>query len=363
MFELIVAIVVCLYATQVIIYLLASYKRFNRLADDQLPTASVMVAVRDEEKVISRCLDALDKLVYPSGKLQIIVINDSSTDATSEIIRKFILEKPQFTFIDGVEPTGHLRGKTNALVQGLKVATGEIILTTDADCKVNPLWAKTLASYFTDGVGLLGGMTSQETGSVWKGMQHLDFMYLLGAGSGTINAGLPLSVIGNNMAYLRKAYNETGGYESMPFSVTEDSQLLAAISKLKKYKIIYPLDKDTLIESIPVEGVISLYKQKKRWGIGGLNVPPHGLLVLGTAFFSHLLSVLILPFSLVTGLFAILTIVIADLFFLGSIVHRMRQLYTLKYFPFFEIYYFIYIIFLPFILLFSKSVEWKGRKF
>ena len=157
MFELIVAIVVCLYATQVIIYLLASYKRFNRLADDQLPTASVMVAVRDEEKVISRCLDALDKLVYPSGKLQIIVINDSSTDATSEIIRKFILGKPQFTFIDGVEPTGHLRGKTNALVQGLKVATGEIILTTDADCKVNPLWAKTLASYFTDGVGLLGG--------------------------------------------------------------------------------------------------------------------------------------------------------------------------------------------------------------
>lgn len=363
MFELIVSIVVGLYAVQVFIYLLASYKRFNRLSDAQLPTASVIVAVRNEEKVISRCLEALENLVYPAGKLQVIVINDRSSDSTGEIIRKFIEGKPQFTFVDGQEPVGHLRGKTNALVQGLTVALGDIILTTDADCKVNPLWAKTLASYFTNGVGLLGGMTSQETGSIWNGMQHLDFMYLLGAGSGTINAGLPLSVIGNNMAYSRKAYDETGGYESMPFSVTEDSQLLAAISKLKKYKIIYPLDKDTLIESLPVEGFGALYKQKKRWGIGGLNVPPHGLLVLGTAFFSHLLSVVILPFSPLSGLFAILTIVTADLFFLGSIVYRMRLFNTLKYFPFFEIYYFIYIIFLPFILLFSKSVEWKGRKF
>lgn len=363
MFELIVAITVSLYALQVIIYLFASYRKFARLGDDQLPTASLIVAVRNEEKVIYRCIEALDQLEYPTGKLQIIVINDRSTDATGEIVRRFIEGKPKFILVEGVESDGHLRGKTNALVQGLKVATGEIIMTTDADCKVNPLWAKTLASYFTDGVGLLGGMTSQETGSIWRGMQHLDFMYLLGAGSGTINVGLPLSVIGNNMAYLRKAYDETGGYESMPFSVTEDSQLLAAISKLKKYKIIYPIDKDTLIESLPIEGFMPLYKQKKRWSIGGINVPLHGLLVLGTAFISHLLPFLLLPFSPVTSIFAVFTIVLADLIFLSSIVYRMKLLYTIKYFPFFEIYYFIYIIFLPFILLFSKSVEWKGRKF
>jgi cellulose synthase/poly-beta-1,6-N-acetylglucosamine synthase-like glycosyltransferase len=363
MFEIIVAIIVGLYSLQVLIYLVASHKRFPRLSDDQLPTASVIVAVRDEERVISRCLNALDALEYPDGKLQIVVINDGSTDTTGEIIREFIKGKSRFTMVNGVEPGGHLRGKSNALVHGLKVATGEVILTTDADCKVNPLWVKTLASYFTDGVGLLGGMTSQETGSAWKGMQHLDFMYLLGAGSGTINAGLPLSVIGNNMAYLKKAYDETGGYENMPFSVTEDSQILAAISNLKKYKIIYPLDKDSLVESLPVEGLVALYKQKKRWGIGGLNVPPHGLIVLGTAVFSHLLSILVLPFNPILGLFSILVIVLSDLIFLFSIVNRMKLLNTLKYFPFFEIYYFIYIIFLPIILLFSKSVDWKGRKF
>jgi cellulose synthase/poly-beta-1,6-N-acetylglucosamine synthase-like glycosyltransferase len=363
MFELAIILLVFLYVIQVIIYLIASNKKFPRLADEELPTASVIVAVRDEEIVIERCLKALENLQYPDGKLEIIIVNDNSTDKTGEILQKFSIGKNRFKIIDSTEQTGHLRGKSNALVQGLKIASGEIILTTDADCKVNPLWAKTMASYFTEKIGLLGGMTTQETGSVWKGMQHLDFIYLLAAGSGTINAGLPLSVIGNNMAYKRTAYNETGGYESMPISVTEDSQLLAAIVKLKKYKIIYPIDEGTLIESIPMPDIKSLFKQKKRWGIGGLKVPSHGLVILGTAFFSHVGIAVITIINPLLGFYLFLAEILIDFVFFFSVLYRLRILSTIKYFLFFQIYYFTYIIVLPFILLFSTSVEWKGRKF
>lgn len=363
MFELIAIVIVTLYVLQTILYVVATYRKFPKLSDDNLPRASVVVAVRDEEKVITRCLEALDKLEFPDGKLEIIIINDRSTDRTGELIKEFIEGKARFKFVEGRESTSHLRGKSNALVQGLAVATGEVILTTDADCKVNPLWAKTMVSYFTKEIGLCGGMTSQETGNPFKGMQHLDFMYLLGAGSGTVNAGIPLSVIGNNMAYSRAAYNETGGYENMPFSVTEDSQLLAAISDLKKYKIIYPLDKDALIKSLPVEGFSQLYKQKKRWAIGGLKVPLHGVAVLVTAFLAHLFSVVSLPFYPVLGISLIVSIIFVDFIFLFSVVFRLKLTGTIKYFPFFELYYFSYVILFPFILLFSKSVEWKGRKF
>lgn len=363
MFELIALVVVALYVLQTLLYVVATYRKFPRLSEEELPTASVVVAVRDEQGVIVRCLDALDKLEYPEGKLEIIIIDDHSTDNTGHLVKEFIRNRPRFKLVEGQEPVAHLRGKSNALVQGLRVAKGEVILTTDADCKVNPLWAKTMASYFTKDTGLCGGMTCQETGSPFKGMQHLDFMYLLGAGSGTVNAGIPLSVIGNNMAYSRAAYNETGGYESMPFSVTEDSQLLAAISDLKRYKIIYPLDKDALVESLPVEGLRQLYKQKKRWSIGGLNVPLHGIAVLVTAFLAHLLAVAVLPFFPATGLTLIGSIISVDLIFLTSVVYRLKLLSTIRYFPFFELYYFVYVITFPFILLFSKSVEWKGRQF
>ena len=363
MFEVIVLAVVALYALQTMVYIIASYKKFMKLPDDQLPTVSVIVAARNEEREILRCLRALDKLEYPYGKLEIIIVDDRSTDSTGQIIDQFIADKKRFVKIHGVEPVDHLRGKTNALVQGLKRATGEVILTTDADCEVNPLWAKTMASYFTGGVGLCGGMTCQKRGSIWNGMQHLDFIYLLGAGSGTINVGIPLSVIGNNMAYLRKAYDETGGYENLPFSVTEDSQLLAEISALGKYKIIYPVDKDSLIESEPEGDLPSLFRQKKRWSLGGTKVPFHGILVLASSVAAHALPLVLLFFSTALALRLISGLALVDLIFLVSLLSRLKMLSTIKYFPFFEVYYFIYVTIMPVVLMFSQKVEWKGRKF
>ncbi len=363
MFEIVVIAVTAFYLLQTTVYLIASRKQFKRLPDEKLPTASVIVAARNEEMDILRCLKALDKLEYPYGKLEIIIVDDRSTDNTGKIIDDFIADKKRFIKVRGVEPVDHLRGKTNALVQGLHRATGEVILTTDADCAVNPLWAKSLASRFTEGVGLCGGVTSQQRGSIWNGMQHLDFIYLLGAGSGTINAGIPLSVIGNNMAYLRKAYDETGGYESMPFSVTEDSQLLAAISALGKYKIVFPVDRDGMVESMPEPDITSLFRQKKRWSLGGTRVPFHGVMVLATSVAAHALPLVLLFFNPSTAGLLLLSVVLFDLLFLLSILSRVGMLSTIKYFPFFEVYYFLYITFMPVVLLFSRSVEWKGRKF
>ncbi len=363
MFEIVVITAVAFYLLQTLIYTIASYKKFPRLPDDKLPTASVIVAARNEERDILRCLKSLDKLEYPYGKLEIIIVDDRSTDSTGEIIDSFIADKKRFIKVHGVEPVNHLRGKTNALVQGLLRATGEVILTTDADCAVDPLWAKSLASRFTEGVGLCGGMTSQQRGSIWNGMQHLDFIYLLGAGSGTINAGIPLSVIGNNMAYLRKAYNETGGYENMPFSVTEDSQLLAAISALGEYKIVFPVDRNAMVESMPEPDLTSLFRQKKRWSLGGTRVPFHGVMVLATSVVAHALPLVLLYFNPLMAGLLLAAVVLFDLFFLLSILIRLGMTSTIKYFPFFEIYYFLYVTLMPVILLFSRSVEWKGRKF
>ncbi|KAB2908370.1 MAG: glycosyltransferase [Ignavibacteriales bacterium] len=362
MSELIIVLII-IYFVQSIVYMVASYKRFPKLSEDKLPSASVIVAVRNEEEIILRCLESLDKLEYPAGKLQIIVVDDRSTDKTGEIIDDFIRGKERFLKISGEEPSNHLRGKTNALVQGLRQSTGEVILTTDADCAVNPLWAKTLSSYFTENVGLCGGITSQSRGSIWNGMQHLDFIYLLGVGAGTVNVGLPLSVIGNNMAYLRKAYDETGGYEAMPFSVTEDSQLLAAISELGKYKIIYPVDRFGTVESMPVATLKTLFRQKKRWSLGGIQVPFHGLLVLASTVVAHLAPLVLFWIAPFYSLLLLGVIIVSDLLFQLSMLSRMKLLSSIIYFPFFELYYYLYVTVMPFILLFSRSVEWKGRKF
>src|SRR5690606_8702665 len=146
-------------------------------------------------------------------------------------------------------PSGNLKGKVSALAAGIKESGGEIILLTDADCTVPPLWAYTIASYYNDDVGIVNGYTTQNAQNTFKGMQAIDFIYLISVASGMINNERPVSCIGNNMSFRKQAYLDAGGYDNLPFSVTEDFALLNAIQKLNKYRIIHPINPDSMVIS------------------------------------------------------------------------------------------------------------------
>jgi len=363
MFELIFLITMSTYFLQTVWFILGMQKRFPQKKISDLPKATVIVAARNEEENIGACLESLDKLEYPEGKLQILLVDDKSTDKTGELIDQFIAGKSKFKKIETKREIGHLKGKTNAIANAMEQSDGEIILTTDADCRVSPTWAKTLASYYDEKVAIVNGFTVQKADSQFSGMQHLDFVYLLGVASGTINFDKPLSCIGNNMSFRKSAYNEVGGYEKLPFSVTEDFNLLFAIHKLKKYKILYPLDVGGLVTSLPCNNMNQLYRQKKRWGVGGLKSPLRGYLIMSSGWISHL-AVLLLPFFYSPAVLSLFFFkLVIDFLFLYFILNELRLKETLKYFFAFEVYYILYVVLLPFAVLPNRKVMWKGRKY
>jgi cellulose synthase/poly-beta-1,6-N-acetylglucosamine synthase-like glycosyltransferase len=363
MFEIIFLIAVCIYFVQSFIFLAGATKRFKKLAEDELPTVSIVVAARNEQNNIRRCMESLDKLIYPEGKLEIILINDNSTDSTLDKIENFIVGKSRFRCITTKKNVGNLKGKTNALANGLESAAGEIILTTDADCSVSPTWALSLASFYQKDVGMVCGYTSQESYSAFSGMQSLDFLYLLTVAGGAMNFNVPLSCIGNNMSYRKTVYNEIGGYENIPFSVTEDFKLLKTIFNLNKYKIIYPLEPEAHVISRPCENINQLYWQRKRWGIGGLDSDPAGFFVMAVGFITQV-CILLTPFifSFVALNLMIFKLAI-DFLFLYPSLKKLNLTKSYKYFFVFELYFIIYVIALPFMVLFSRKVIWKGRKY
>ncbi len=363
MFEIIFLVVLSGYFIQSVIFIIGTSKRFPKIKEEELLPATVVVAARNEEDNILRCLNSLNNLIYPEGKLEIILVDDKSTDATSEIIDKFISDKPKFKKIVTKKEIGMLKGKTNALANGIEIASGEIILTTDADCEVHPLWVKTTASYYKEDIGAVNGFTTQQAFNGFSGMQAIDFIYLLTVAAGTINLKQPISCIGNNMSYRKKAYEEVGGYANLPFSVTEDFNLLWSIYCLGKYKIILPLDKDSLITSKPCNDFKSLFRQKKRWAVGGLEVPFRGYLVMAWGFLTNL-CILLTPlfFSPVWLYLAVFKFAI-DFFVLYFIHQKLELTKNLKYFLHFQIYYLVYVVALPFILAINRKVIWKGREY
>ena len=337
-------------------------KTFPQLSDEQLPTVSIIVAARNEENNILTCLESLNNLIYPDDKLEIIIIDDASSDKTLKITSEFIHGKINFRVIHLEEnDSTKLKGKVRAMAEGIKIANGEIILTTDADCAVSPLWAKTIASYYVGNVGVVNGFTTQIVKNSFSGMQAIDFIYLLFIAAGTINLGKPVSCIGNNMSFRKKAYEETGGFENLPFSVTEDFLLLNSIHKLKKYEVIYPLNKDSLVISKPAESNKELFYQKKRWAVGGIDTPPIGLGLMLWSFLTNLFLMMTPIFLSAAWVYLVFFKVAIDFFVLLPVHQRLGLQKNLKYFPVFEIYYIIYMVVLPFAIMFNKKVKWKDR--
>ena len=107
-------------------------KRHVNEMDFDYPTCSILIPAHNEEIVIGNTIESMLKIVYPKDKLQIIVINDGSTDATKKIIESYAEKDNRVQLFDIPMGEGG-KGKSHTLNIGMNVAKGEIIAVYDAD--------------------------------------------------------------------------------------------------------------------------------------------------------------------------------------------------------------------------------------
>jgi cellulose synthase/poly-beta-1,6-N-acetylglucosamine synthase-like glycosyltransferase len=124
---------------------------------DYIPnrTVSILIPARNEERVIDQTLEFMSKLDYPLDKMEILVLNDASTDGTSKIAHEWADRYPFIRIVD--RKIGGL-GKGDALNQGLRESKNDIILVFDADYTPAPDTVKKLVRWFEDPkIGLVQG--------------------------------------------------------------------------------------------------------------------------------------------------------------------------------------------------------------
>jgi len=327
------------------------------------PKISIVISAKDEEDCIESCILSLLQLNYPKDKLEIVLVNDRSFDRTKEIMTKYASTNPHIKYVEITEERGKLKGKANALAQALKKATGEIIFTTDADIEVNKQWLREVLKYYSEKTGVVSGYSVIKPKNLFWGLQSVDWLYLLTVASGGDGIGIPISCVGNNMSYRKKAYDEIGGYESIPFSVTEDFMLLQKIHKTGNYKTHFPVNKDTMNITLPCLTLKQLIRQKKRWSKGGLGEPNMGMLV---GLFSFLTGIILLFGWLFVGWQSYLILLaaktVSDFLFLFPAIKEFKLARAYLYLIFFEYYFALYVVVLPFLLLFDWKIVWKDQK-
>jgi cellulose synthase/poly-beta-1,6-N-acetylglucosamine synthase-like glycosyltransferase len=328
-----------------------------------LPKVSIVVAAKDEEQNLPRCLESLVSLEYPKDSLEIIVVNDQSVDATADIIDKKSREFRFMRRLDAKE-NSKLRGKTNALAQGIENSTGDFVFLTDADCAVPTTWITETLKYFGPQTGIVGGVTViSKTDRPVHGIQALDWDMLLTIGAGVATVGKPLGCLGNNLVVRRKAYDEVGGYGEIKFSVTEDFALFKAIANSGKWRYRFPMEKLTIVETLPVESIKEVFAQRKRWATGGKEAGLFGYLTLAPGFIFHWLIIISLFLSVPAFISFFLLKLTVDSFFVYPSLKHNGKIAHLKFILYFEIYYLLYVAILPFAVYFGKRIIWKGRKY
>lgn len=362
--EQIFYIIIGLYALMHFLMLIGVLRNKKRPAQNNYePVVSVVISAKDEEDSIEDCIKSLLDMDYPYDKLEIVLVNDRSVDRTKEIMTRYSSSNPHIKYVEITEERGKLKGKANALAHALKTVTGEVIFTTDADIKVNKKWIREVLNYYSINTGVVAGYSVIEPRNMFWGVQSIDWLYLLTVASGGDGIGVPISCVGNNMSYSKKAYDEIGGYENIPFSITEDFMLLQKIHKTGKYKTYFPVNKNTMNVTLPCLTLKQLIRQKKRWSKGGLGEINPGMLV---GLFSILTGIILLFGWLFTGwqsyLILVLVKTVTDLIFLFPAAKEFRLMKSIRYLLFFEYYFALYVVTLPLLLAIDWKVVWKDQK-
>ncbi|MEA1785577.1 glycosyltransferase [Arenibacter sp. GZD96] len=242
--------------------------KFNLLDPREIPFVTIQLPIYNEEYVVERLLENIAKIEYPSNKLEIQVLDDSTDNSVNDTAQRIKLLQEKGLDITHIRRTNREGFKAGALKEGLKIAKGEFIAIFDADFLPSSDWLKKTVIYFKD----------TEIGVVQTRWGHInrDYSTLTRIQAFALDAHFTLEQVGRNAKghfinfngtagiWRKECILDAGNWEGD--TLTEDLDL-SYRAQLKNWKFKYLEDVETPAE-LPV--VISAARsQQFRWNKGG----------------------------------------------------------------------------------------------
>jgi cellulose synthase/poly-beta-1,6-N-acetylglucosamine synthase-like glycosyltransferase len=337
---------------------------------------SLIVPVRNEANSIG---DLLEYLNYQSFKyFEVLVIDDNSTDNTSEIVIQMqskvnyalrLIALPQELI--GKAP------KKAAITLGVQHAKGELIVTTDGDCKHPTDWLRDIHSFYKQtNAQLIAAPVQmvQESGTdgqfALQNIQEVEFALLTGVGAATMMAGFPTMCSGANLAYTKEAFLKVNGYQGFDHIASGDDEfLMHKIYHVFPKGVKYLKSQGAIVKTIPLQNLKSFFQQRKRWAgkwRAYKHLPSILLAILGSMAHVSLIALLFgsifLYFDWKIALFLWLMKSLVEIwlclevmFFLNKSFKKFQWICMMAFFNS------LYVMLIAIVSNFS-GYTWKGRK-
>jgi cellulose synthase/poly-beta-1,6-N-acetylglucosamine synthase-like glycosyltransferase len=262
-----------------------------------LPSLSVIVPLRNEEESALSTLQALAQQDY-AGSWEVWCVDDRSTDKTPDILKQFAKEHPSF-FVVHISQNAErvLSPKKRALEIGFSKATGDILLTTDADCTPPPHWLTSMASPFSKDVGIVQGPKEISGPNSLIGLyQKLETLGFVSIEASTFALGRPMLASAPSLAYRRSLFESVGGFSGLEHLVSgDDDMLVHKMMQQKGVQVKYNMDPSGAVRTPAVSSWKALFSQRARWASNGSQYESKSYVLLLSCIFLFYLWLLIGP--------------------------------------------------------------------
>ena len=342
---------------------------------DYRPTTSVSILLpaRNEAGRIRYALRDLLAQRYPGHRLELLVIDDHSTDATATEVAA--CAEPGVRLLRLAD---YLRGrpvvayKKAALEYGVAQSTGELIVTTDADCRFPRDWLRTLVfAHETRELDLICAPVriapATDFLTTFQALDLAAYMLLTGA---TIQAGRPLLANGANLAFTRALFSRVGGYAGLhDYASGDDVLLLQKVTTAGAGRVGFVAAAGATVDTLPVPTWAGLWRQRLRWAgkTGGYADRALVFLQGGVYLFSLLILAGLCGGPLYDGRLALVAAAgwggksLVDFLVLRRLSYHFGRPAWLRWYLPTQLLYPIYLVAVGTVALLRPSIVWKER--
>ena len=229
---------------------------------------TVIIPARNEEENIAACLDSVCNQSYPNDLFEVLVVDDYSTDNTASIVKLYEGKNVKLISLKDFIGDDINSYKKKAIEIAIAQSTGELIVTTDADCFVQQNWLQTIAAFYEQyQPAFIAAPVSIDCSNKFIELfQALDFMTLQGITGASVHKKIHSMCNGANLAYTKKAFEEVGGFAGIDTIASGDDMLLMhKIYKLHPDKVMFLKSKEAIVQTVPVDSVKDFFNQRIRW--------------------------------------------------------------------------------------------------
>jgi biofilm PGA synthesis N-glycosyltransferase PgaC len=234
------------------------------------PTVTVVIPMHNEQSCAGETLHALHLQDY-QGPWELVCVDDRSDDSTAEIVGDWARKDSRIRLVQVASHEPAVPSpKKRALARGLDAATGEILITTDADCQPPPHWVSSLVSCFTQEVDVVQGPKHcLGDGRAVHRYQRLEMLAFVAAEAAGFALGRPFLASAPSLAYRASIYRKSGGFHGMEGLVSGDDDMLVHRMMASGGRAAYAMDPSISVPTHPANSWRQALNQRARWASNG----------------------------------------------------------------------------------------------